>query len=243
MVAISDEWARLLYAYRFDKKLRLRDLTKAMAPHIAEWNRQHPGQELKTFSIKSLSKHFSKHVPTEVQLKYQMTNKSGLIHKLTPDREPIKVVTPEDTQLTIHKKSVAVFDELTDLFGKLKGLFEAYLSTHPTINPLSIHLEIIREMRKTLSEIAKLKQSKELVKIAVRSVIDTFLTKIVEDAGRSVDSLKVKLMNKCNDQVFVDGIVEEFKRTLVDAMIDAARMAIDRVKVEFALGDASNNED
>lgn len=242
MIAISPEFSTLLRAYRFEKKLRLRDMVEAMKPHVDQWNKKPGAVQLLMFSTRALSNHFNNHESSDVQMKYQLDNKLGA-RKLPANKSlipPGAPLTGVQAQIQIHVKSVAVFDELTTLFEKLKVLFEGYLTKHPEINALTIHLDIIREMRKTLAELAKLKQSKELVKIAVRSVIDTFLTKLVEDAGKSVDALKAKLLTRYKepqDLVYIENVVETFRKQTVETVMESARTAIDRVRVEFALSD------
>jgi len=233
LIAVDESWAKLLYVYRFDKKMRLRDLVTAMVPHIEEWNKVHSSQLL-PFSIKAASKHFTKHVPTQIQMQYEIQNKTGVARRNIAEQAVSPAIT-QQMQAQVNR-SVAVFDELQSIFLRLKTMFEEYYTDHPKVSPMTAHLEIIREMRKTLAEISKMRQSKELVRIAVRSVIDTFLTKVVEDSGHAVDVMRDKLVKKCGVD-FANEITEEFRKAMVDNIIEGARVAIDRVRNEFALDD------
>lgn len=235
LVAASEDWAKLLYTYRFDRKVGLRELPGVMQPHIDEWNKAHPKVQLPGFSSKSASKHFNKHVPTAIAMQYQAQNKGSEVARHKNELAVSSVLTPQ-VEAAI-KKSVKVFDELQDLFTRLKSLFETYLASKPEISALSIHLDIIREMRKTLSEIGKMRQSKELIKIAVRSVIDTMLTKLIEENSRSIDDIHAKILKKTGDKAFTDELCNNLRTTSVDAVVEAARTAVERVQVEFALGD------
>lgn len=246
LIATSDEFAKLLHTYRFDKKLNLKALVVAMKAHVDEWNKANNGA-LPMFSIRALSNHFNKHETAEVQMRYQLENQARTTTKSDPNRSISSIALPQapgvaQAQLQVHQKSVAVFDELFSLFTRTKGLFEEYMKRNPTISALTIHLEIVRELRKTLSEIAKLKQSKELVKMAVKSVVDTMLTKLVEDMGKSLDSLRARLVTKYGaDQKEIDVMIDRMRQELAGMIMDAVKAAIDKVRQEFALNDAESD--
>lgn len=235
MVAQSDDWAKLLYTYRFDHKIGLRELPGKIQPHIDEWNKTHPDNPLLPFSSKAASKHFLSHVPAAITMQYQAQNQMSVTKRA---KATSQIPAAVQQQVAIQTaKSVKVFEEMQTLFNQLKKLFDKYLHDKPEISALSIHLDIIREMRKTLTEIGKVRQSKELVKIAVRSVIDTFLSRLIEDLGKKVDDLHAKVLKKTGDAAFAAEIAQDFKGTIVDTTIEAAKVAISRVKVEFALED------
>jgi ribosomal protein S3AE len=234
MIQESKDLASLIYAYRFDHAMPLRELATTMAKHIEEFNTKNK-TDLKTFSIRSLSFHFNKHVPSNLQSQYQIQNRMNQTVNSAKERAVTDLVQSQVNDQV--KRSVSTFDEMIDLFEKLKKLFDEYSQSHQTITPLSIHLDLMREMRKTLVELSKMKQSKELIKIAVRSVIDTFLGAVIKDMGSSIDSLRDQLVKKTKDPMGVDTMLRDFRKDMVDATVAAARTAVDRVRVEFALED------
>lgn len=233
MIEKSDDLARLLYVYRFEEKLALRALLIAITPHVEKWNLEHTDAPISLFSIKAMSNHFNKHTPSNEQMQYHLQN------KINGPRGPVtQPMTSPIVQQAIAKqisKTVSTFDEMADLFVKLKVMFEEYTLTRPQITALTIHLDIMREMRKILAEISKMRQSKELVKIAVRSVIDTFLTQIIDNSGKSIDDLRDKLIKRFRDPSAASAVTEEFRKAMVDSIVESARVAIDRVRTEFAL--------
>ncbi len=237
---MSEDWARLIYTYRFEKKIGTREFPRAMKPHIDEWNKSHPSNKLQIFSTKAVTKHFNKHVPAEVTMRYRAQSKSNAIQKARVEVQT--QATAQATQIIGINKSVKVFDELQTLFTQLKGMYDKYLMTKPELSALSIHLDVIREMRKTLIEIGKMRQSKELIKIAVRSVIDTFLTKLTTDTGVAIDAIRSIIIKKTGNEAFADEICGTLKKTMVDISIDCARAAVIHVKREFALEDEEPNK-
>lgn len=234
MIQESKDLASLIHAYRFDHDMPLRELSKTMAKHIGEYNEKN-GKDLKTFSIRSLSFHFNKHVPSDLQSQYQIQNIMAQTTNSAKERAVTDLVHAQIGDQV--KKSVSTFEEMVDLFNKLKGMFDEYEKNHRVITPLSIHLDLMREMRKTLVELSKMKQSKELIKIAVRSVIDTFLGAMVSDMSKSIDALRETMVKKTKDPTMVDIILRDFRKSTVDTTMLAARTAVERVRVEFDLED------
>jgi hypothetical protein len=111
------------------------------------------------------------------------------------------------------------FSELTNLFENLKGKYEKYDKNHEDIGPLTMHLDIIRELRATLVEINKMKQSKDLVKVAVRSVVECFLNQIVHDCGIGIEDLREKLRRNGSNDSEVNVTIRAFREKMVNVYV------------------------
>lgn len=235
MISRSEKLGALFYAYRFNENFTLRALAQAMARHIEEWNAVNPDKLVVTFSFKSASIHLNKHTPADLQMKYQLQTEQHAARD-TRAQKSVSVAVQRHMADQIAK-NVSTFEEMTLLFTNLKSLYERYEDRKPDISEISVHLPILREMRATLESIAKMKQSKELIRIAVRSVIDTFLNVFVDEAGREVNKLRDQVARKTDAQ-FADRVMSDFRKVLVDVVIESSRVAVNRVKNEFALDEA-----
>lgn len=238
MTRASDDLAKLLHAYRFDQRMPLRELSRTMTTHIDAYNNKN-GTDLRAFSIRSLSIHFTKHLNSSLQVQYQMQ------HKLRQTSAPSSAGVREASASPLVMgqiedrviRAVSTFDEMTDLFNKLKGKFDKYDEEHPKLGPLSIHLDIMREMRSTLLELNRMKQSKELIRIAIRSVIDNFMNRVVLDTGKALEAFEGQLDRTRKLDPHMKQLVFGLRKEIVESFISSARLALDQVRHEFALDD------
>lgn len=193
----------------------------------------------------NMSVHFSKHIT----LPERVANE---VSKMSPTPPSLKEISPEIgsyvEDIVRRKVGNEVNDYLnldslrTQMMDKLELLDEIVERTTPTgektvdLDAMGFYTTLIKEIRNTIVDLNKIRQSKQLMNTVIKSLIEKAAFDIVRQLTREYDQVKADLTSSGVDPILATKIDQQLRLRLAEIVATTARAAVEDVTRTYKLG-------
>lgn len=231
-----------LYQLRFDANLPIGDVARLVNEMMATLREQaelagpmsrSEMAKLADISEPTLSRHFNKHVPTDLIQKYHKQVILGEARKQAEiNRAPVASVERIDEAIEQSDKELDIWARLVKLYERMDNKLKALPVDSPAT---SDELDLIKEMGHNLDRLNRMKQSDKIVGLVVGELMAVYGNNIVMAALSQLDATRAALTTHIEDAKTRDEIIVDLRIRLGRAFKAAAESAIREVNHKFNL--------
>jgi hypothetical protein len=188
-------------------------------------------------NLMNLSTHFTKHIPVDLKAQYAMKVKEHIPLKIKEEK-----LVPESLKNKANKMvkdKVDLYRGLEDLYVTLKERFEAFDKINFVVEgnerklmPLSLdgYSMFTKELRSCLSELNKMKQSEQLLKFLVETVMKEYTMGTLQGIHKELEELKNVLRFYIKDPNVVANTLDSIKENIGGHLSLSSKAALNAVK-------------
>lgn len=188
-------------------------------------------------NLMNLSTHFTKHIPVDLKAKYAMQVREKMLLRAGEENS-----VPESLKEKINiivKDKVDLYRGLEDLYSTLKERFEVFDKMNfvsdgeeKKLMPLSLdgYSMFAKELRSCLSELNKMRQSEQLLKFLVETVMREYTTGTLQGIYKELEELKNVLRFYIKDPMVISNTLDSIKENIGGHLSTSSKTALNAVK-------------